>query len=210
MSLSRLHYNYLFIGKKYCDLTVLNDNVFPILMDAVNPLLAYTNIKKGRIACDQWVNCEEIKLGRPRWSKESLLPICQNFRQYPDNDTFRFGSITAEFPSIDSAYKRKETVDIYFYFENDLIHHKVKAGGDCGFFISLREDIFEAAGEALVMQVLKNIYSLFDSAKVLFHKRTWWSNSKNESALHDVAPWRAIDEDLSSRYRNWVEIALTT
>ncbi len=211
MSLGALHYNYLFIGKKFCDLTVLNDNVFPLIVDAVSPLLAYTNIKKCRISTCQSVNQKEIKLGRRRWDNESLLPICQNYKQYPENESFHFGYLTAEFPSIESAYKQKETVDIYLHLENDLVWGKVKSDGDCGLFISLREDIFEAASETLVIQVLKNLYEIFDNAKVLFYKRSWWSNSGNEeSALQDVAAWRAIELLYAKNYSKWTEIDLKT
>ncbi|MEC0090796.1 hypothetical protein [Paenibacillus macquariensis] len=209
LSLGSLHYNYLFIGKKFCDLTVLNDNVLPLIVDAVSPLLAYTNIKKCRISTYQNVNQKEIKLGRPRWDNESLLPICQNYKQYPENESFHFHCLSAEFPSIKSAYKLNETVDIYLYFENDLFWGKVKSDGDCGLFISLREDIFEAASETLVIQVLKILYEIFDNAKVLFYKRRWWSNSKNEeSALQDVAAWRAIGLLTAENYNKWTEIDL--
>ncbi len=209
MAVDALHYNYLFVGKKCCDLTLLNDKVFLLIMDEVNPLLNYTNRKKCRISVCQYANQKEVKCGRPKWTKESLLPICQNINLYAGNDSFYFNFLSAEFPSIKSAYKQKNTVDIYLYLENDLCWGKVKSEGDCGLFISLREDIFEAAGEMLVMQVLENIYQIFDSAKVFFCKRSWWSNSsKEESALQDVAAWRIVDKLYKSNYGNWFEIAL--
>lgn len=211
MSLGALHYNYLFVGKKYCELTLLNDDVFLLIMDAISPLLTYTNIKKGRILSEQHVNQSKIKLGKPRWEKEAILQICKNYKQYLDNDSFHFGFLTAEFPSIESAYKQKETVDIYLHVENDLYWGKIKSDGDCGLFISLREDIFQAAGETLVMQVLRNIYEIFDEAKILFYKRSWWSNSENEeSAMQDVAPWRFIDKLCTKKYSKWSELDLNT
>ena len=211
MSLGSIHYNYLFIGKKHIDLTLLNDSIFPQIIEAINPLLAFTNVKKCKIAADQYVNQSKIKLGRPRWDMESLMPICQNYKQYPDSGSFHFGFLSAEFPSIESAYKRQDTVDIYLYIENDLFWGKLKSDGDCGLFLSLREDIFELAGEALIRQVLQNIYKIFDSGKVLFHKRVWWSKSKKEeSALQDVMPFRAVDKLYKSNYEKWSELDCKT
>lgn len=204
-----LHYNYLFIGKKYCDLTLLNEKVFPLIMNALTPLLAHTDTKKCRILPNQYVNHKEIKLGRLPWNKEKLSEICSNYKQYQNNGSFNFGFLSAEFPSIKVAYKNNKTVDIYLYFENDLFWGKVKSDGDCGLFISLREDIFQAAGDITITQVIKNIHEIFDDAYVLFSKRSWWNNSRyEESALQDVAAWRAIDKLYAKYYESWTKLDL--
>lgn len=209
MTSKTLHYNYLFIGKKYCDLTLLNEKVFPLIMNAITPLLDHTDIKKCRILPNQYVNNKEIKLGGLPWNKEKLSEICSNYKQYQNNGSFNFGFLSAEFPSIEVAYKNNKTADIYLYFENDLFWGKVKSDGDCGLFISLREDIFQAAGETKVMQVIKNIHEIFDNAYVLFSKRSWWSDTENEeSALQDVAAWRAIDKLYAKYYESWIKLDL--
>lgn len=207
MALETQHNNYLFVGKKHCDFTLLNKDVFPLIMDAVNPLLSFTNIKKCRITAHQIANTKTVKFGRPRWSKEGLMPIIQNYEQYTEEDDFHFLHLVAEFPSVVSAYNRKETVDIYIYLENDLFWGKAKSDGDCGLFLSLRNDIYENTGENLVMQVLKQLSKLFDEVKILTCQRTWWSKSKNEeSALQDVCAWRVHNKQYSKNYSNWKEI----
>lgn len=209
MSLGSKHYNYLFIGKKYCDLTLLNDKVFPLIMDEVNPLLSYTNRKKCRVYVLQYDNEKVVKCGRPRWTKESILPICRNVNHSADKSKFSFIFIDAEFPSIESAYNKGNTVDIFLRVENSFEFGDMVPQYDCGLFLSLREDIFEAAGEALVKRVLENIFRIFDSAKVLFHKRSWWSHATNEeSGLQDVRASFATNEMYSYKYANWVEMDL--
>ena len=209
MSLDALYYNYIFVGKKYCDLTLLNDSVFPLILNAVSPVLAYTNIKKCRVSSEQYVNQRKIKLGRMHWNKKTLLPICQNYKKYPGNNSFHFGFLKAEFPSIEAAYKKKETVDIYLQIENDLPLGRVNSDGDCGVLVSLREDIIEADSGALVIQALKYLYEIFNNVKALFCKRSWWSASKDEErAMRDVAAYRAIDKLSAQHYSDWIEIDL--
>jgi len=206
MPLDRFHYNYLYIGKKRCDLTLLNENVFPLVMDALNPLLAHTDIKKCRVTVNQYAGNKSVNFGKQKWDKISLQPVFQNYNNHAENGNFHFLFLKAEFPSIKSAYKQQESVDIYLSVENDLFIGRARSDGDCGLFLSLREDIYGNAGEELVAQTLNDIYKIFDEAKVLFHKRKWWGGSKTESALHEVAAYRAVHNLYSANYSQWAEI----
>lgn len=141
-------------------------------MEILNPLLSYTNIKNAKISAIQIGNRKYLKFGRPRWETDSLKPILESHHSFKEN--FSFTCLQAEFPSIVSAYKKDETVDIYLSAENDDCWGKIVSDGTCGLFLSLREDIYEKAGEALVTDVLCKIRALFDEVKVLFRKRTWW------------------------------------
>jgi hypothetical protein len=71
MALNIMHYNYLFVGNKRCDLTLLNAAVYPEIMDAVAPVLRHTNIKKGRISTIQYANRKPVKAGWLRWDLDS-------------------------------------------------------------------------------------------------------------------------------------------
>jgi len=207
MSLERIHYNYLIIGKKYVDLTLFDNQIFSQLLDIVHPLSAFTDIKKCKVSTLQYADKKKVKLGRLRWNNESFALLNQNVQQYRDNDSFHFLCTIAEFPSVDSAYKRQETVDIYLMIENDMPFGRVKSGGDCGIFLSLREDIYENAGDVFVSQTMQQLCNLFDNHKVLFQKRKWWTNH-GESGLQDVAAYRAVDKLTSGLYENWTELII--
>jgi hypothetical protein len=64
--------------------------------------------------------------------------------------------ITAEFPSIDAAYKRGDSVEVYLDIENDSPYGRRKSDGECGLFLSLREDVFMAAGEGVHKAVVQS------------------------------------------------------
>jgi hypothetical protein len=129
-----MHYNYLFVGNKRCDLTLLNAAVYPEIMDVVAPVLRYTNIRKGKISTIQYANRKQVKAGRLRWDLGSLSPVLQHCEEY--DDSFRFIHITAEFPSIDAAYKRGDSVEVYLDVENDSPYGRRKSEGACCLFLS--------------------------------------------------------------------------
>lgn len=217
------HYNYLFIGEKHCELTLLNEQMFLQIVEILRPLLAYIDTKKCKIGTYQHLNGQQVKFGRLRWASESLVLFFESHKNIKDNDKLYSNFFTAEFPSIDAAYKRAESVEIYIHIENDSFYGRAKSDGDCGLFLSIREDIYDRAGEMVVKQTIRELYMLFDKCKVLFHKRTWWCydnvekignatvsvQAKNEEgALQDVAPYRAIDKLYSKYYKYWTEYTL--
>jgi len=207
MSLEQIHYNYLIIGKKHGDLTLFDNQIFSQLLDIMDPLLVFTDTKKCKVSALQYANRKKVKLGRLRWNNESFALLNQNVQQYHDNDSFYFLHTIAEFPSIDSAYKQHKTVDIYLKVENDSFQGRVKSDGDCGIFLSLRNDVFEKAGDALMAQTIQQLCKLFDSYKVLFQKRKWWA-THGESGLQDVAAYRAADKLTAGLYANWAELTI--
>jgi hypothetical protein len=216
-----MHYNYLFMGNKRCDLTLLNAAVYPKIMDTVAPVLRRTDVKKGKISIIQYANRKQVKAGRPRWDRGSLSPVLQNCEQY--DDSFHFTHITAEFPSIAAAYKRGDSVEVYLDVENDSPYGRRKSVGGCGLFLSLREDVFTTVGETVVTDVLRSLYSLFDEMKLLFRKRRWWAYAEDvvvdggvihaplkneESALQDISAARYRDKLYAKNYTNWVEMGM--
>lgn len=212
MSLTRMHYNYMIVGKKHSDLTLLHDKVFPLIFKKTEPILEHTNIKKCRVSALQ--NGGSIKLGRLKWSLESLIPVCENYKNY---EKFYFTTLYAEFPSIDVSYKNNESTEVYIQAENDSFWGNIKSEGDCGIFISIREDIYDKIGKEKAESVIKDLQSLFDEYKTIYHKRTWWyshsikeqfDNESEEQALQDVAPYRYTDKLTSKLYKNWKEIKL--
>lgn len=207
-----VHYNYLLIGKKHIPMTILNETIFFEIKKMLLPILEKTNIAKVRINVIQYA---DKKQGRLSWKDEKLLPVINEYKN--ESGDFSFSHLSAEFPSIDSAYKNGTTSEVFIVFENDKYLGKINSEGECGFFLSLREDIFESLGKDKVLETVKSISSLFDECKILYHKRTWWysfdikeqlDNESEEEALQDVSPYRALDNLTKKLYSNWVEIKL--
>jgi hypothetical protein len=221
MSLESQHFCYLFIGKKAGDLTLLNELAFLQIVEIMRPLLALTDIRKGKINVSQYAERKRVKFARLRWTDEGFASVCQSVRLGHGEESFRYNRFSVEFPSLDSAYKRQETPEITLKIENDTIYGRVISEGDCGLFLSMREDVYEKAGQELMQRVLREIRALFDECRLLFRKRPWWmyeSSQKNmgstvsvsakdeEGALQDVMPCRAIDKLYMKKYVNWTEL----
>ena len=212
------HFNWLFVGKRHCALTLLNEAVFPVLLGELSPLLA-TDVGKAKVSVRQ----SPAWRGRVRWSVESLTPALTAHRLAPDPARFGFFGVTAEFPSLAVAWKRQESVQAYVSVENDGFHGRVASDGQCGLFVSLREDVHAAVGEAVATQALRRIAGLFDEVRVLFRRRPWWvyadveklpgatigvGPGDDETALQDVAAWRATDKLYSKYYTHWTPLEL--
>ncbi len=210
--INNVHYNYIIIGKCKAEYTLLNENLIGFIYSAFSPLSAYTDIKKARISTIQYAKKEgdkystKTKTGRIKWDLSALQNLCTSYKNYLSGN-FNFLNLKAEFPSITSMYEKGTTSEIIFEIENDGCYGRNFAEGECGIVLSIRDDIYEKAGEIIVEEFLRQIVSLLQECTVIFKKRGFFTDGKSGSMM-DVNASRYTDPLYKSVYQDWEKLSL--
>lgn len=205
--IDNIHYNYIIIGIDDKPYTLLNEENVKYIYEAFLPLVAFTDIKKARISTVQYAresgspNKSRVKIGKRKWILSDLEYIFSRYKTYPPDD-FNSLYLSTQFPSVESAYKKKTTSEILLNIENDGCWGKMHSEGECGLLLSIREDIFDKMGEELVMDFLRKITSLLKESIVIFKKRGFFGGNNVESMM-DASASRYRDPLYKKKYKDW-------
>lgn len=201
-----IHYCYLISGKSDDKFTLLNEENIKKIYHAFEPISKFIEVKKAKISAIQIAIGIKgyVKIGRPKWNLDDLEKICTNYKSYPDND-FSFTTFDVEFPSVVSAYKNGTTTQLKLDINNDMFYGKDYGSKNCGIVLSVREDIFEQTGEAVIHEFLKQICAMLEDSIVLFIKRDFFGKGVS---MMDASSWRYQDKMYNKEYKDWQQIEL--